>query len=143
MKYIKKIICVVMIICTLSFVVFAAGEEVYIYEYSAQNLTVEFDQDTAFSSDIRQVIADSIAWKTPIPQTYSLCWLLGHDLYIETVSATYHKVSEYSPRCQIEIYDVEKCENCDYTYARLVSSRYISCCPPDASAVSIDDSHTH
>lgn len=143
MECIKKIVCIVMVICMLSCVISATDENIYIYEYSDQNLTIEFSQNTILSADIRQIIADSIAYDTPIPQIYSMCWLLGHDLYIEGVSAVYHKRSEYDPRCQLEIYDVEKCENCDYVYARLVDSRYISCCPPDASAVSIDDSHTH
>ena len=38
-----------------------------------------------------------------------------------------------------QVYDVEKCENCDYVYARLVSSKYIVCCPPETSIVSLDD----
>lgn len=130
-------------ICVLSFVVSAMDESTYTYEYSELDLTVEFDETSVFSNDERQMIADSIAYDAPIQQTYSWCWLLGHDLYVETVSALYHKKSEYDPRCQLEVYDVERCENCDYIYARLVGSRYVSCCPPATSAVSIDDSHTH
>ena len=142
-NYMKKILSIVILVSVLSFMVSAADKNTNVYEYYEQNLSVEFIENSAFSQDIRQMIADSIAYNTPIPQTYSLCWLLGHDLYIEGVSAVYHKQSEYDPRCQFELYDVEKCRNCDYVYARLVSSQYISCCPPDASAVNIDDSHTH
>ena len=139
----KKLLCIFMVVCTLSLVVSATNESTYIYEYPELDLTIEFSEDSAFSQVDRQIIADSIAFETPISQTYSLCWLVGHDFYVETVSALYHKKSEYSPRCQLEVYDVEKCTKCDHLYPTLVSSRYISCCPPDASAVSIDDSHTH
>ncbi len=134
----KKLLCVLMLICTFSSVVSAVDENTYIFEYAEQNLTIEFVENSVFSYEIREMIADSIAYNTPIPQTYSLCWLLGHDFYVEMVSATYHKKSEYDPRCQFELYDVTKCSNCDYVSARLVSSSYISCCPPDASAVSLD-----
>jgi len=139
MNYIKKLLYVGIFICMLSFVVSAADENTYSYEYPAQNLTVEFAEDTTLSPNIRQTIADSIAYNTPVPQTYSLCWLLGHDYYIHTVSATYHEKSEYDPRCLLEIYDVKKCNNCDYANPTLVTSRYISCCPPEASAISLDD----
>lgn len=143
MNRVKRIFFVVILMCVLTFVVSASNENVYVYEYPEQFLTVEFVEDSVFSSDIRQIIADSIAYDTSIPQTYSLCWLLGHDFYVEMVSAVYHKKSVYDPRCQLELYDITKCRNCDYLYATLVDSRYIPCCPPDTSIVSIDDSHTH
>jgi len=133
----------IFILVSLSLVINATDGISYVYNYPEQNITVEFQGDTSFSEDIRQMIADSIVYNISPAQTYSLCWLVGHDITIERVSAIYHERSEYDPRCQWEIYDVEKCSKCDYTYARLVTSKYISCCPPDASAVSIDDSHTH
>ena len=139
MKYTTKIVCVILTICALSFVVSATSENSYVYEYPEYDLTIEFANDSSFSQDDRQMIADSIAYNVPVPQRYSLCWLLGHDLYIETVGAIYHKKSEYDPRCQMELNNVEKCENCDYVYARLADSRYISCCPPAISIVSLDD----
>lgn len=139
----KKILYAVVLICALSFVVTATDENTYIYEYPELNLVVEFNEDSALACDMRQVLADSIAYDTPIAQTYSWCWLLGHEFYVEGASATYHKKSVYTPRCLFEFYDVTKCKNCDYLSATLVDSRYIHCCPPEASAVSIDDSHTH
>lgn len=143
MNKIKKVFIVGILICILSFMVSATDENTYIYEYAEQNLTVEFIENSAFSEDARQIIADSIAYDTPVPQTYSLCWLLGHDYYVEVVSATYHKKSVYAPRCLIEFYDVTQCRKCDYIYPVFTGSQYIHCCPPEASAVSIDDSHTH
>jgi len=140
----KKLLCIiVMLLSVLTCAVVATDANTYVYEYPELNLSVTFIENTSFSQEVRQKIADSIAYDTPVSQTYSLCWLLGHDLYVEGVSVVYHKRAEHDPRCQWEFYDVEKCENCDYAYPRLVSSQYISCCPPEASAVSIDDSHTH
>ncbi len=134
----KKLILSIILICVLTLAISASNEDANIYEYPEQNLKVEFAETSVLSHDERQMIADSIAYDMPISQTYSLCWLLGHDFYVEMVSATYHKRSEYDPRCQFELYDVEKCRNCDHVYPTLVSSSYISCCPPDASAVSLD-----
>ena len=139
----KKILLSIILICVLSFVVSATSENSYVYEYPEQNITVMFTETSVLTHDERQMIADSIVYNIHVPQTYSLCWLLGHKLYTETVSLVYHEKATYDPRCQLEVYDVEKCENCDYAYPILVSSSYISCCPPDASAVSIDGSHTH
>ncbi|MBQ7931785.1 MAG: hypothetical protein IJ334_12305, partial [Clostridia bacterium] len=115
----KKIFFAIMFMCVLSLsvVISAADESTYIYEYSELNLSVEFAETSVLSHDERQRVADSIANNVPMQQTYSLCWLLGHDIYHETVSALYHEKSEHDPRCQLEIYDVEKCENCDYVYA--------------------------
>ena len=139
----RKLFCIFFILISLSLAINATDDISYIYNYPEQNITIEFQSDTSFTEDTRLMIADVIINDTPLAQTYSLCWLVGHDITVERVSAIYHKRSEYAPRCQWEIYDVEKCSNCDYTYARLIDSCYISCCPPDASAVSIDDSHTH
>ena len=138
MKHMNKMFYIITLMLALSFVVSATGGASYIYEYPEENITVEFAEDSSFTHDIRQMIADSIVYDIPIAQTYSLCWLLGHDFYTESVSALYHKKSEYDPRCQYELYDVTKCTNCDYVYAVLSDSRYISCCPPEASAVSLD-----
>ena len=135
----KKLFIFVILICVLSFVVSATDVNPYIYEYFEQNLTIEFAENTTFSQNDRQRIADAIAYGDSMSQTYSLCWLLGHDEYVETVSAVYHKSSEYDQRCQLEIYDVTKCTNCDYVSPILIDSRYIPCCPPDTSIVSLDD----
>lgn len=138
MKHLIKLSCITLLIITLSLVISATDNSTYIYDYPEQKVTVEFSDNTDFPDNIRQIIADSIVYDIPLSQTYSLCWLIGHDTTVETVSAIYHERSEYDPRCQWEIYDVTSCTNCDYVYPVLVSSKYISCCPPEASAVSLD-----
>jgi len=139
MNCVKKIIYFTILMFVLSFIVSATDTDTYIYEYSEQGITVIFEEETCFPSDIREIIADQIVYGTPSSQVYSLCWLVGHDLYNDAVGIIYHKRSEYDPRCQYEQYNVEKCTKCDYAYPRLVSSFYISCCPPETSIVSLDD----
>jgi len=141
MDILKKI-CVFSLILSFFLVpitVVATEHQYIIYEYPDEDATVYFSENTTFDECERKNIADSIVYDTPMGHTYSLCWLLGHDLYVETLAIVYHERSEYDPRCQLETYDIEKCNNCDYAYPRLISSCYISCCPPDASAVSLDD----
>jgi len=139
MKYLYKFLCSTLLVFALVLNIFATESEQYLYVYSDIDVTVEFSEDTLLTNENRVRIADHIVYNTPLSQTYSFCWLLGHDITVDTVTAIYHKKSEYAPRCQLEVYHVDVCSNCDYTYARLVSSSYISCCPPDASAVSLDD----
>lgn len=138
MKYFKKLSCIVILLFTLSLVISATNENTYTYDYPELEITVHFSNDSIIPENLRKTIANSIAYDTPLSQTYSLCWLLGHDTTIDTVSAIYHKRSEYDPRCQLEIYHVTVCSKCDYVSPALVSSSYISCCPPEASAVSLD-----
>ena len=126
MKRFIKLFCTFIVVLSLGLVINAADDISYVYNYPAQDITVEFQSDTSFSENTRQIIADAIVYDIPFAQTYSLCWLIGHDITVERVSAIYHKRSVDDPRCQWEIYDVEECSNCDYTYARLVDSRYIS-----------------
>ena len=143
MKHLIKVFCAIFCIIILVLTISAVENEQYVFIYPELDIKIEFSDDTTLTTDHRKNIADHIVYNTPISQTYSLCWLIGHDITTETVTATYHKRAEYDPRCQLEIYHVEKCSNCDYVYPRLANSLYISCCPPEASAVSIDDSHTH
>lgn len=137
-NYIRKLSCILLLTVTLPTIISAASETTYIYEYPEQNTTIEFSDSSLLASSTRQTIADSIVYSLPLSQTYSLCWLVGHDTITETITATYHKRSQYEPRCQLEIYHVTSCTNCDYANPVLVSSKYISCCPPEASAVSLD-----
>jgi len=134
----KRFVCMALLILTLSLLVSATDINTYIFDYSLEEITIIFSEETSFSEDKRKAVADSIVYDIPISQTYSLCWLLGHDTVTETVTAVYHKKSVYDPRCQLEIYDITSCTNCDYVYPRLVNSTYISCCPPDSSAISLD-----
>lgn len=138
MKYLKISYLTLIFVFTLALIVSAETNETYIFEYPEHNITIEFSDTSLLSNNARQIIADSIVSGSPIPQAYSLCWLLGHDTVLDKVTAVYHKKSVYDPRCQLEIYDVTSCTNCDYVYPDLVSSTYISCCPPEASAVSLD-----
>lgn len=131
MKHLFKLISVTIVLLTFSFIVSASNPIGPSIEYSEAGITIQFEADTSLSSEMMHTVADSIALDIPVAQTYSLCWLTGHDTITETVTATYHKEHTYSPRCRLDIYLITTCANCDYYVEELSSSGYITCCPED------------
>lgn len=129
MTYIKNFICAILLVASLSLGVFASEEQKYIYYYPEYDITIEFSKNSNINTDTQIIIAESIVHNANIPQTYSLCWLTGHDSSVETVSAISHKVANSEPRCQRTVYNVTTCAKCDYTDIVLVGSNYIYCCP--------------
>lgn len=105
------------------------------YEFEDQNAVVIFDESSVLSADKQELIANRLVYGAPEDsgiQTYSWCWLTGHDLITETVTVLYHKDREISPRCRQEIYQCDTCTKCDYmSEERLIVSSYITCCPED------------
>lgn len=57
-----------------------------------------------------------------------MCTLFGHKLESAVITTITHKKRATDPRCLRESYDTEACTRCDYTYAELITSKYISCC---------------
>lgn len=131
MNRLIKLISVVMIILCFTLGVSASGESELIINYPENHITIQFEDDTAFSEEERQMIADRIAFNTPIIQSRAWCWLTGHDKTTETVTVTQHKALQYDPRCLLEVYLVTTCSKCDYYEQELQNSCYITCCPAD------------
>lgn len=127
----KRIISMFLLASSLTLTIFANEPQVLTYNYPEYNTTIVFSDDTKLESDKRKVIADSIAYNSTISQTYSLCWLTGHNLSTETVTETNHKVATYEPRCLIKIYSVTTCSKCDHIETVLKNSDYIWCCPEE------------
>lgn len=131
MKRLFQIISVVLAI--LSLTLFISASEIIgpSIAYPEAGVTVQFEVNTSLTPEMMQTIADSIVLDTPIAQTYSLCWLTGHDKVTETITATYHKELPYDPRCRLDIYLITTCKKCNYYQEEFDSSGYISCCPED------------
>lgn len=125
--------------CVLTCSVYS--DEIFSHTYSFYNpeVTVVFPNTMDVTPERQEDIARMLAG---IPSTtfnnpdYSspdniICTIFGHDLDTSTVTVTHHKVSQYSPRCILDIYHVTYCKRCNYTDPELTSSFYIVCCPEE------------
>ena len=131
MKRFIRMISICIVILSFTLAISASNGSAPIITYPEENITVEFDANTSFTAEKRQIIADAIALDTPIVQSRAWCWLTGHDKTTETVTATYHKQRTLDPRCLLEIYLVTTCSKCDFYEEELHSSGYITCCPEE------------
>lgn len=112
----------------------ALNSEEFKFEYEDQNITIVFEENTVYTNDERQYIADLLVYGNDEPEstsTYAWCWLTGHDLTSESVAEIQHKVSDTEPRCRRTIYKVESCSKCDHVEITDLGSTYIPCCPED------------
>lgn len=98
------------------------------YEYEKENyhVTVTFSEDSSFSVEKKQAVADFLVSESGAVSPQSLCWLTGHNYKTENVSLIRHKVAAKSPRCKRSIYSVKTCTKCDY-----IDETLIVCCPVD------------
>ena len=134
MKKTVSLLIVVLIIMSIFTTIAAANGENADYNYVVEGTeySVEFSGSNV-SAEKQVLIAQKlVGLYDDGAQPYGLgCILFGHDLLSTTTTVTRHKVSAYEPRCLREIYDVEYCEDCDYTKETLIGSQYINCCPED------------
>ena len=113
---------------------YATVSDTYQFEYKEHGITIVFEENTTFTNDERQYIANAIVLggsDTENSTTYAWCWLTGHDLTYESVIEIQHKVSSYAPRCYKTTYRVETCSKCDHLETTKLGSIYIDCCPEE------------
>lgn len=127
-KLVTVILCAILAIHTAAM---TTDSSTYEYKTSESHVTVAFSEDSSFSEEKKQAIADSLVNGTGVVTPQSLCWLTGHDYKNESVSLIQHKVYAKSPRCKRSIYSVKTCTKCDYTDETLISEMLIACCPAD------------
>ncbi len=134
MKRIVNVLLCVILLMTAGFAVSATGDNgVYNYEINGEEYTVSFE-DESLSADTKQIIAESlVGLRDGSAQTYGLgCTLFGHDYITKQVSVIHHKVRTIVPRCDLKLYNVTICEDCDYIKSQtLYSTNSIDCCPKD------------
>jgi len=134
-----KFLVFLVLLCMLTSVIFADGNNSPVYQYYNPEVTVEFAEPLNVSTERQQQIADEIAGVNSSFISGSIgespdniiCTLFGHDLSTTTVTATHHKVLVHEPRCLVEIYHVTACSRCNYTDPQLMGSCFICCCPED------------
>ena len=127
-KLVTVILCAILAIHTAAM---TPDSSTFEYKTAESHVTVTFSEDSSFSAEEKQAIADSLVNGTGIATPQSLCWLTGHDYKTESVSLIKHKVTAKSPRCKRSIYSVKTCTKCDYIDETLISEMLIICCPED------------
>ena len=129
----KKLLFIMLSLCTVLSLCVSATE-VYQYTYDDIGVTIQFDENSHFSSDERKYIADFLAYgntKDSDTSTYAWCWLTGHDYQYDYVVSVHHRVSQTVPRCEETTYEVETCSKCDHLEYTALSAVYIDCCPEE------------
>ena len=129
----KKLICA--LLATILFTVFCvtsvAGESANNI-YTINNKTIIFDENSVFTIEEQEIIAEMLANPEYEHSTYGLmCNLFGHKNTSETVIAITHCVDTKSPRCLQENFIVTTCSRCGETTTERASYSYITCCPED------------
>lgn len=118
MKNIFKILLATVVILAGVLPVFASGEHVHY----AEDITVEFDENTEFSEIQKQNIIDHFTGKDSKYMINSILCVFGHNLTTERTYNTRHRVYTSSPRCEKDTYDVSSCSRCDYVNSEYVTS---------------------
>ena len=105
-KVVLAIICCIAFSLSLSANVISESE----IHYQKEDVTVIFDEESIFSNEQKQFIADKIVAGESIVDdgisTYAWCWLTGHDIISEAVFAVEHKVRDKNPRCDKKTYNI-------------------------------------
>ena len=99
-KFIFVALCFVMAITA-----YASSENKYRYDYESSDITIVFDENTAFDADEK--------------------------LTSDNVAEVKHKVRAKAPRCYKTIYQVDKCSKCDYMETTVLNQAFINCCAED------------
>ena len=129
----KKVISFLLVtILIISACVGASANEVGGNAYVFDNVTVIFDENSQFSNEKQESIANLLINPEYGLSTAGLmCTLFGHKNTTETVITITHKYNVEAPRCLQEIFAVTTCSRCDEASVERLGYSYISCCPED------------
>jgi len=127
----KFVVCILTIAMVYSLMIHASAEqhEHVSYSFNNRNVEVIFDEDTPFTEEQQQRIAEILVNNTPPIESRAWCWLLGHEYISDAVSVITHEVYDTNPRCIKQYYEVTTCANCNYYDEELIGTIYLDCCP--------------
>ena len=127
----KKIISLVLATILILSLFMSAGATNSKYSYG--DIEIIFEEDCAFSEEMKQKVAEYIVNGDDGATTYNLlCTLFGHKETVELVATITHKVDSKNPRCLQQFWDVHGCTRCEEALGMdFLSETYIECCPED------------
>lgn len=128
----RNIALVLAMILTLSFCLTVSAADVK-NAYAYGDFEIVFEEDSAFSDEMKQHIADYTVNGDDGASTYNLlCTLFGHKEVVECVTTISHKLSPVNPRCLSQTWEVHCCSRCNEALEMiLLGEAYITCCPED------------
>ncbi len=128
----KIIIFALTAVLLLSFCLSASASTVNGNEYQIGEKTIIFEENSTFTTEKQQAIAELLANpEYGIATANVLCSLFGHKNTTELATVITHCASANAPRCKEETFEVTTCSRCDESTITLIGVGYISCCPED------------
>ncbi len=132
----KHILFVLTSLLCLFAICFSAGAEPLTTPISshAENITVQFREDTSFTLEEQQRIrayfltGEDLAGDNTVQPQNILCSISGHKYKVESVVVYYHCVRPIQPRCDMRFSDFYFCTRCSDAYSVQTKVRKIECC---------------
>lgn len=126
----KKLTAIALTIILILFVLIpASANEGSSTVFEVNGVTVLFEDNSAFSTEEKQYIAQMLVYGNESISTYGLtCTLFGHKFTEEYVTTITHCVKDTNPRCLKETFKVSTCSRCGYTTSEKINQVYIDCC---------------
>lgn len=110
----------------------------------AENITVQFREDTAFTLEEQQRIRAYFLTGEDLTDDHAaqtqnlLCSILGHKYRVENILVYYHCVRPVQPRCDMRFSDFYFCTRCSDAYSVPTDLKKIECCEEaDLTTVSV------
>jgi len=102
-------------------------------QYSINNVTILFSNDTTFSETERQQIINKLVLgeTDELTAKFNILCLFGHKYEVGYVTTITHRVSATNPRCLCEYFEIGVCQRCNDSYTQRIGYEYIPCCPED------------
>lgn len=126
----KKIISITLVIIIVLLACVTTSAEVpNTNVLEIDHVTVIFEEDSVFSLEEKQYIAELIAYGDRGISTYGLACIFGHKYVEESVTAITHCAKENQPRCLAEVFLVSTCSRCGKSSMERVTYYYFTCCP--------------
>ena len=129
----KKIIAVIMVIILATCATInVSADEITGNIYQIDNTTIIFDEDSKFSNEQQEMIAQLLTnLEYGVSQANLICNIFGHKNTTEGVTTITHRASATEPRCLQENFIITTCSRCNESTVERASYFYIPCCPED------------
>ena len=129
----KKLISILLVsVLMVSTCISVSADEIAGNTYNIDNVTVIFDQNSQFSNEKQEAIANLLVNpEYGVATAGIICNLFGHKNTSETVVTITHCYNVESPRCLQEFFTVTTCSRCDESTVERTGFNYITCCPED------------
>lgn len=133
LNYCKKLTAFILIFALLfsfSTSIYATDGNLYTYTYIEGNMEIEIQYSDLSEDQLLRIVSLFINDNEyNDSSSYGLtCTLFGHDITTTATNVTNHYVYESYPYCELNQYNVDICERCDYSKTTLINVDRVGCC---------------